>query len=426
MLSRRALIVSTAALATACGPFGSSSSLPSLPQPTALTWHMMPHVHRFRVDRNMQEPRDVLSQIAAALEEDTENPSGPARGRYTLMGHALDFPEPYPESHDEFAAWIGGLETDIVAVEPWMARGLGELGVFLPLERFIAADEPVLTESFYPFVLEQFRGNGGLYALPVSAEPLMLDYDARYFAQQGVPPVDETWDWDDLVAHAVKLTRRYDDGTVMRWGLMSHMYGIWWALLQNEAEMFDLTTGQCRLHEPAAVEALRFCHDLLHTHRVSPPVGAIEFLQKHFPPSRTWAAMSYVPYQSLWFPGYRWAELPRGKVRSVPVTAGMALAITAQTRNTEAAYTALKGLLHTMQRFVHVSAQRDAVARLGEIHPNLPPEEAAALQRSMEHGHALPYNSIGPTMYDMIDSLARGANVATVVNEACSEIESWQ
>ena len=420
MLTRRALIASTAALAAGCGPFGSSSSLPSLPQPTALTWHMMPHVHRFRVDRNMQEPRDVLPQIAAALEEDTENPNGPARGRYTLMGHALDFPEPYPESHDEFAAWIGGLETDIVAVEPWMARGLGELGVFLPLERFIAADEPVLTESFYPFVLEQFRGNGGLYALPVSAEPLMLHYDARYFAQQGVPPVDETWDWDDLVAHAVKLTRRYDDGTVMRWGLMSHMYGIWWALLQNEAEMFDLTTGQCRLHEPAAVEALRFCHDLLHTHRVSPPVGALEFFEKHFPPSRTWAAMSYVPYQSLWFPGYRWAELPRGNVRSVPVTAGMALAITAQTRNTEAAYTALKGLIHTMQRFVHVSAQRDAVARLGEIHPNLPPEEVGALQRSMEYGHALPYNSIGPTMYDMIDSLARGANVATVVNEACS------
>ena len=424
MLSRRALIATTAALATGCGPFG--SSLPSLPQPTALTWHMMPHVHRFRMDRNMQEPRDVLPQIAAALEEDTENPNGPARGRYTLSAHALEYPEPRPRGLEELAKWIGGIETDLLSVDTNMARALGEQGVLLPLDRFLAADEPALSETFYPYVLGQCRGNGGLYALPVSAEPLMLHYDARYFAQQGVPPVDETWDWDDLVAHAVKLTRRYDDGTVMRWGLMSHLYGIWWALWQNEAEMFDPATGQCRLQEPAASEALRFCYDLLHTHRVSPTVGALEFFEKLFLPSRTWAAMSYVQYQSLWFPGYRWAELPRGNVRSVPVTAGMALAITAQTRNTEAAYTALKGLLHTMQRFVHVSAQRDAVARLGEIHPNLPPEEAAALQRSMEYGHALPYNSIGPTMYDMIDSLARGAKVAAVVNEACSEIKSWQ
>ena len=73
----------------------------------------------------MQEPRDVFHRSRPSLEEDTENLNGPARGRYTLMGHALDFPEPYPESHDEFAAWIGGIETDIVAVDPWMARGLG-------------------------------------------------------------------------------------------------------------------------------------------------------------------------------------------------------------------------------------------------------------------------------------------------------------
>ena len=86
MLTRRALIASTAALAAGCGPFGSSSSLPSLPEPTALTWHTMPFVHFRRVGQNMQMPRDVLPQIVAALEEDTENPNSPARGRYTLTG----------------------------------------------------------------------------------------------------------------------------------------------------------------------------------------------------------------------------------------------------------------------------------------------------------------------------------------------------
>ena len=31
-----------------------------------------------------------------------------------------------------------------------------------------------------------------------------------------------------------------------------------------------MDTRQCRLPEPAAVEALQFVHDLLHKHRVSP------------------------------------------------------------------------------------------------------------------------------------------------------------
>ncbi len=423
MLTRRFLVSSTAALAAGCGPFVSSSSLPSLLEPTALTWHTMPFIHFLRVGQNMQMPRDVLPQVVAALEEDTENPNGPARGRYTLTGHALEYPEPPPRSIEEFAEWVGGIDTDLLAVDAWLARGLGEQGVLLPLDRFIAADAPALADAFYPYVLEQFQRNGRLFALPVSAEPLMLHYDARWFVSQDVPPVDESWDWDDLVTNAKKLTWHREDGKLTRWGLMSHMYGFWWALWQNEAEMFDLATGQCRLQEPAAMEALSFCYDLLHTHRVSPTRGALDLVRNFNPPSGLWPAISYVPYQSLWWPGYRWAELPRGRVRSVPVTADIGLAIPVQSVHTEAAYTALKGLLHAMQRFVHVPAQRDAVARLGEIQPNLPPEEVAALQRSMEHGRVPPWNVVGPTMYQIVDDLARGANVAAVVNEACSSLQ---
>ncbi len=420
MLTRRTLMVITATLAASCGPFGSSLEVPQLLQPIPLTWHAMPDVYRFRVGQSYRNPGRMLSEIVGALEEDVENPHGPQSGHYTLTGHALEYPAPIPRRFEEIAEWIGGVETDILSVDARLASALGERGVLLPLDRFLANDTPTFTESFYPYLLGQFRGNGGLYALPASAEPLLLHYDARYFAQENVPPADESWDWDDLVAHAKKLTRRSEDGELLRWGLMSHMQGFWWALWQNEADVFDMTTGRCRLQEPAAGEALRFCYDLLHTHRVSPAIGAQESFRIFTLPNESWPAMSYIPYQSMWQQGYGWAELPRGNLRSVPVRADVGLAIHAQTKHTEIAYIALKGLLNTMQRFVHVPAQRDAVARLEEFHPNLPPEEAAALQRSMEHGRALPYNSVGPTMYQIVDDIARGANVATVVDEACS------
>ncbi len=425
MLTRRALIASSAALAAGCGPFGSSSSFPSLSEPTALTWYVFRFARLVRTGQYAQDQQDTISRIVVALEEDEENPNGPARGGYTLTGHAQEYPGPRSElrSIEDYAKWIGGMDTDILAVDAWLARGLGEQGVLLPLDRLLAAEKQPFTDTFYPYVLEHFQRSGGLFALPVSAEPLMLHYDARYFAQQDVPPVDESWDWDDLVENAKKLTWRSEDGKLTRWGLMSHMYGLWWALWQNKAEMFDPATARCRLRESAAVEALRFCYDLLHTHQVSPPRGAVDLVENFRPPSGNWPAMSYIPYQSWWWPGYRWADLPQGRVRSVPVRADLGLAIHTQTKHTEAAYTALKGLLHVLQRFVPVPAQRESVAKLGEIQPSLPPDEVAALQRSMEHGHPLPNNYIGPTMYQIVDDLAYGANVATVVNNACSFLQ---
>ena len=426
MLTRRALVASTAALAAGCGAFRSSPDLPSGPDAAALTWYTFSFSGLFDRSEVLEGPQERLPKIIAALEEDVENPNGPARGGYTLSPRLIgfdDYPEPPPKNDDEFAEWIGGIDTDILSISPSMAESLGKRGVILPLDRFIAADDQGLTESFYPYVLDQFRGEGGLFALPLNADPLMLYYNPLYFAAEGMPPPDESWDWDDLVENAVKMTRRDADGTVTRWGLVPHFGGFWWALWQNDAEVIDPVTGRCRLQEPAATEALSFCHDLLHTHRVAPSLGGREMRELFSMPGDTLPAMFYDRSTGLARREYQWAELPRGKVRSVPVSANMGLAIHARAEQTEAAYTALKGLLHTMQGFVGVPAQIDAVARLGELRPNLLPAEVLAAQRSMEYGRALSRDERAwGAMQSIVDGLVRGDDVATVVNDACSSL----
>ena len=92
----------------------------------------------------------------------------------------------------------------------------------LPLDRFSGAGESELNQEFFPTVLNQYRRDGALYALPVDAAPLMLYYDQEFFANQGVPMPDATWDWDDLVRNAVKITTAKQDGSVARWGLVAH------------------------------------------------------------------------------------------------------------------------------------------------------------------------------------------------------------
>ena len=423
MLKRRALMTSAAALAGGCGPFGSSMTVPSRPQATALTWRTFPLPGLLDLGGSLEGHKHRVREIVAALEEDRENPNGPARGRYTLTARIIEGLEQPSMNLDEIAEWISGLDADLLGVDSRMARGLGERGVILPLDRFIANDEPMFSQEFYIYALDQFREDGSLYALPMNVDPQLLHYDADYFAAQGVSPVDEGWDWDDLVASAVRLTQRSEDGAVTRWGLMPHLNGFWWALWQNEAELADPITGRCRLQDANASEALQFCRDLLHEHRVAPPLGGNDVWSIFSSPQDSLPAMVFSRHNPLPRPDYRWAALPQGRVRSVPVAAGTGLAIAARTEHTEKAYTALKGLLQTLQRFVAVPAQKEAVARLGEIHPSLLPEEVTAVQRSLEHGRAIPEDlQVWAAMHDIVNGLARGDEVSAVVAAACSAL----
>lgn len=427
MLTRRALLATSAALAAGCSSLESSFSVPTLPREVELTWGSFGFVGLLEPGVAGRDPEARLQEIVAVLMEDTENPNSPTRGRYTLDAQFIrtEDIEPPPQDIDELLSWFGNLEVDLLSVGPLFAQLLGERGIIQPLDPLLAGDEPGTLGAFYPYLLDHLRSDAGLFGLPVNAQPLMLHYDPAYFAEAGVPPVDESWDWDDLVAGTVALTQQNEEGEVQRWGLAMMSYGYWWALWQNAADMADATTLRCLLQEPAAVEALRFCRDLIHTHRVAPPVTSSDSWRLFDSPSGKWPALMYGAYRDFWNSQYRWTEIPTGKVRSVPVGGDMGLAIMARTGNTEAAYTALKGLVSTMQRFVPVPAQKEAVARLGDFRKAIPPEEVAAIQASMDHGRGIP---LGQEMRDAMrvleERIVRGDDVITVVNEACSLLEA--
>ena len=426
MISRRSLMASTAALAAGCSSLESAFSVPSLPKDVELTWGSFGFSGLFEPGMRGRGLEARLQEFVVALEEDAENPNGPTQGRYTLNAQIIRMEDidPQPQDVDEALAWFGDLEVDLLSVSPLFAQMLGERGIILPLDPLIAADEPGLVEAFYPYLLDHLRSDEGLFGLPVNAQPLMLHYDPQYFAEKGVPLVDESWDWDDLVASAKTLAERDEEGEVQRWGLALMSYGYWWALWQNEADLADPTTLRCLLQDSAAAEALQFCRDLIHTHRVAPPVTSRDSWRLFDSPSGKWPAMMYGAYQDFWSSEYRWTEIPQGKVRSVPVAGEMGIAIMARTENTEAAYTALKGLVNVMQRIVRVPAQKEAVARLGDFRKTILPEEIAAIQSSMEHGRGILLDQkVRGAMQAIEEGIVRGDDVLTVVNEACTLVE---
>ena len=434
MLSRRSLLASSAALAAGCSTLESAFSPPGLPKETEIDWAVFSgFISLYDPEGILNSDEIVLQRGLAALAEDKENPYGPQRGRYNItLRYWKDWPEPDPPPENRegvlqyFAELLDAFSADLVALPPFLARLLGEEGLVLPLDRFMGAEKSAIEASFFPSVLEPGRGAGGLYALPVGALPQMVTYDAVFFTKRGVRPPDGSWDWDDLVSNAVRLTQRDADGEVTRWGVVTHggiIGGIWWTLWQNAAGVLEPETMRCRLQEPDALEALQFFRDMLHTHRVSPAVSRGELYKlwtgvtPHF--AMQYSTPALVP-TTLDFP---LAELPRGKVHAVPVSADLSIAIAARTGKAEAAYTALRGVVGVMQERVHVPAEREALARLGEFRKRLRPDEVTAIQRSMEHGHAMPQFGVQyAAMGSIMEGLVRGDDVATVVGTACARI----
>ena len=437
MLSRRSLLASTA-LAAGCSTIGSPPSAPSVPLESALTVAASTKGHISFGVPFFEKPQQKYGRAAATLETDTENPYGPTRGRYSLTLRFYDELYPLYEVGDKTAeeaeaaqmasleaaaALLEDLEADLVILFRSHAMWLGREGILLPLDRFSGPEESVLEQEFFPSVLNQFRRDGALYALPLAALPVMLHYDEDNFMLQGVPPVDASWDWDDLVQSAVKLTTYKEDGTVARWGLVAHLDGIWWALWQNGAETVDPDTLQCGLQEPAALEALQFVHDLIHKYRVSPLANWIDLQSSRWP---TPPAMLY-DHLPLVSPGFRIAALPRGKARAAPVRADIGIAIATRTKHAEAAYAALMGFTLAMQEEVVIPAGRAAVARLAEFRTDLHPEEVAAIQHSLEHGRAEPEPGLEfPVMYEVTERLGRGEDVAAAVNGACALVRKYR
>ena len=89
MLSRRMLIVGTAAITAGCGFLKSPLSAPGHTA-TALNWVSGPHLGLS--DRlGTLRPKEILQQSINALQDDEENPHGPKRGRYELTLRYVEY-----------------------------------------------------------------------------------------------------------------------------------------------------------------------------------------------------------------------------------------------------------------------------------------------------------------------------------------------
>jgi multiple sugar transport system substrate-binding protein len=145
----------------------------------------------------------------------------------------------------------------------------------LPLDSLLTADAAEVTpDDFYPQVVESCRLRGRQVLVPYFFNVSLLYYNIDMFEEAGVPLPTDAWSWDDYVDHARRLTQFYHGrGEADRFGT-TIVPGWWVEWLAHVHQAGGRFIGQDWLHSPMdspeAIEGLRFFHDLVRVHRVSP------------------------------------------------------------------------------------------------------------------------------------------------------------
>jgi multiple sugar transport system substrate-binding protein len=246
----------------------------------------------------------------------------------------------------------------------------------LPLDDFIARDG-FDTSDISQANLALYNVGGTQYGFPVDAPNLELFYNRDLFEAAAVEPPsadwsDRSWTWEAFLETAQALT----DPSRNVWGYqVKPDFRQWWVWVTSNGGSFISEDGtRCELNEAPAVEALQFLSDLIHVHKVAPPLdianemGSAELFQSGVTAMETWwPAIGYmrtnVGDKFVWDV----APHPAGDAGKTTAGGGTGHVISASSRHPEEAW-----------EFLSFMISREAVAKWTDIMGIVPPLTSVA------------------------------------------------
>jgi len=187
----------------------------------------------------------------------------------------------------------GGAAPDVVYIHPSFVPLWAEQSVLIPQDDLADRDADFGTDDFYPETVGYFVYGGKTYGFPYYSGPSVTYFNADMFEASGVelPTVsaegflDDTdkWTWEKLLELAQPLTT--GEGVDRTFGYWGTSYSLHWfnvAVWSYGGDIWDSEMKQCKLSEPAAVEAIQFQVDLYTKHNVSPRPDQAEGMPSGF------------------------------------------------------------------------------------------------------------------------------------------------
>ena len=220
----------------------------------------------------------------------------------------------------------GGTPPDIMEHAEGM-QAYAVKGQLEPLDELAQEFGFNFTDHFDENLLNIFKYQGKVYAMPDRAGAMILFYNKDMFDKAGVSYPTKDWTWDDMLQAAQKLTIR-EGNEVKQYGFMTISWWPYWMsfIYQNGGRVLD-ENGKPVFNTPEVKEALQFYNDLAWKYKVSPtPADAANM--GNVGPDQLFAqgklAMELTGFwniQSLMnVPDLNWDIAPmwRGKERAIP------------------------------------------------------------------------------------------------------------
>ncbi len=130
-------------------------------------------------------------------------------------------------------------------------------------------------DPFFP-ILDNFRHDGELFAMPIGAGNLALFYNRTLFREAGLDPDTPPQTWDQLVAMAQRLTKHDEHGRLIQAGAsLGRSESQGWnffvdgLLVQAGVPLLNEDQTAVAWNEPAGVAALTWYTDFVRRHRTN-------------------------------------------------------------------------------------------------------------------------------------------------------------
>ncbi|HET7558515.1 MAG TPA: extracellular solute-binding protein [Limnochordia bacterium] len=254
----------------------------------------------------------------------------------------LQIENSYTDKLDTLAVQVaGGAAADVIQGYNDMPIIAARQGLYLDLAPFVKRDnEQALIDDFVPAALAVVAGQGHIYGFPQYSAVRDVYYNRDMFANAGVATPDPKWNWNDFAAVAKKLTITDGDKvTQIGYGLYNSWLGTFPWLAAAGAD-FSRPDALPLDSEPVR-RTLTFLQDMEKGGYLGWGAGPFLSVSRGtgaMSSSGSWSLVSWAkPNLSLGI-----ASSPIGEARAAGSTNTDIIAINAQTKHPEAAWTFLR------------------------------------------------------------------------------------
>lgn len=132
-------------------------------------------------------PAEIEAEVVAAFER--------AHPDIVVRMEPAEFGEIFTKLQ---VAIAGGVAPDVISLNLENYTAFAASGSLLPLDQRIQADGHDLS-MYFPTVVDLFRLNGTLYALPATFSDVVLFYNEDLYGQAGLTGPQSSWSWQDML-----------------------------------------------------------------------------------------------------------------------------------------------------------------------------------------------------------------------------------